>query len=123
MSRAISIMIQDENDYDTVKSTLEKLFPVNFYSFKDRSDKFQFRVLESDFFLFIDADLEDSNGLPLSKYKVHVDIYRKSLGHSGEYLAMYKALAIYVGKRLAEQVSSPIMVVDNLQIKLASYND
>ncbi|HYX33147.1 MAG TPA: hypothetical protein VE954_08520 [Oligoflexus sp.] len=123
MSRAISVMVQSEKDFSIVKENLEALFPVEFHSYKDCANKFQFRVLESDFFLRIDKDLEDSDGLSLSMYAVHVDIYQNSLRYSDEYLAMHRALAIYVGKRLSEKVSSSVLVVDNLQIKLASFND
>ncbi|HEY9664406.1 MAG TPA: hypothetical protein V6C65_38670 [Allocoleopsis sp.] len=122
MSRAVNIMIQNESDYEAVKATLQALFPVQFHGFKDRLDKFQFRVLDSDFFLFIDRELEDDQGLPLSKYNVHVDIYKNPRRSEDEYLLMYQQMTKYVAKRLAENVSSSVLVLDNLQIKIAEFN-
>jgi hypothetical protein len=125
MSRPISVFIYSNQAFDNIALDIETILSLKMKLISDdEGRKYQYNGLGLTMTFFTDHDLEDDKGIPFSDDQYEIDLDRLRNGLETEILKNFQYYtAMYIYKRIVNDLKYPSMMVDNLQNIMEKNND
>lgn len=113
----LSLFISYEGDFRNVVTLIEKLTEKSIIITRDEiGKKCNFQLLDIEFHLMDNHELEDDFGIAFSKYKIQINMIQLTSGQVvNGYIKMVNSMSLYLADKLSQSLNTEVIVVEDLQ--------